>query len=127
MRGEVNLYRFEISNQRENKFCSHEAAFQNNPIFWWTCADISFRVVYTWYFIARNEISSLKMTNMKSVLVLSFKDTSALNATSKSLRLSISFSHKNLMLVLNLISVKMTDMKSIRFWVSFRLNSSEHK
>ena len=25
------------------------AAFQNDPIFWWTCVGISFRVVFTWY------------------------------------------------------------------------------
>ena len=36
-------------------------------------------------------------------------------------------SHENLMPVLNFISVKMTDMKSIPFWVSFRLNSCERK
>ena len=35
------------------------AAFQNDPIFWWTCVGISFRVVFTWYFITRNEISFL--------------------------------------------------------------------
>ena len=28
MRGEMNSYLFEISNQRENKFCSHEVSFQ---------------------------------------------------------------------------------------------------
>ena len=36
-------------------------------------------------------------------------------------------SQENLMPVWNFISVKMTDMKSIPFWVSFRLNSCEHK
>ena len=30
------------------------AAFPNGPIFWWTCVGISFRVVFTWYFITRN-------------------------------------------------------------------------
>ena len=34
-------------------------AFQNDPIFWWICLGISFRVVFTWYFITRNEISFL--------------------------------------------------------------------
>ena len=34
-------------------------AFQNNPIIWWTCAGISFWVLFTWYFITRNEISFL--------------------------------------------------------------------
>ena len=35
------------------------AAFQNKPIFWWTREGISFRVVLTWYFITRNDISFL--------------------------------------------------------------------
>ena len=34
-------------------------AFQNDPIFWWTCVGISFRVMFTWYFITRNEIPFL--------------------------------------------------------------------
>ena len=32
------------------------AAFQNDPIFWWTSVGISFWVVFTWYFITWNEI-----------------------------------------------------------------------
>ena len=28
MRGEMNSYRIEISNRRENKFCSHEVSFR---------------------------------------------------------------------------------------------------
>ena len=100
------------------------AAFQNDPIFWWICLGISFRVVFTWYFITRNEISFLS--------ALSFKRTCALNATSNESVL-INFvsgklcSHENLMPVWKFISVKMTDMKSIPFWVSFHLNSCEHK
>ena len=128
MSGEVNPYRFEISNRRENSFCSHEAVFQNDPIIWWACAGISFRVVFRcyWNFI------SLKMTDMKSTPALRFKRTCALNATSNESAL-IHFvsgklcSHENLMPVWNFISVKMTDMKSIPFWVSFRRNSCEHK
>ena len=34
------------------------AAFQNDPIIWWTIG-ISFRVVFTWHSITRNEISLL--------------------------------------------------------------------
>ena len=130
MRGEMNSYRFEISNRRENKFCSQwsfiSAGFQNDPIFWWTCVGISFQVVFTWYWITRNEISFLSVTDMKSIPALSIKRTCALNATSNESAL-IRFvsgklcSHENLMLVWNFILVKMTDMKSIPFWVSFRL------
>ena len=75
---------------------------------------------------------SVKMTDMKSIPALSFKRTCALNATSNESAL-IHFvsgklcSHENLMPVWNFISVKMTDMKSIPFWVSFCLNSCEHK
>ena len=36
-------------------------------------------------------------------------------------------SHENLMPVWNFISVKMTDLKFIPFWISFRLDSCEHK
>ena len=28
MRGEMNLYRFEISNRRDNEFCSHDVLFR---------------------------------------------------------------------------------------------------
>ena len=35
------------------------AAFQSDPIYWWTCVGISFRMVFTWYFNTRNEISFL--------------------------------------------------------------------
>ena len=35
------------------------AAFQNDPISWWTCVGISFRVLFTWYFITRNKTSFL--------------------------------------------------------------------
>ena len=35
------------------------AKFQNDSIFSWTFAGISFRVVFTWYFITWNEISFL--------------------------------------------------------------------
>ena len=35
------------------------ATFQSDTIFWWTCVGISFRVVFTWYFFTRNEISFL--------------------------------------------------------------------
>ena len=74
----------------------------------------------------------VKMTDMKSIPSLSFNHTCALIATSNESAL-IHFvsgklcSHENLMPVWNFISVKMTDMKSIPFWVSFRLNSCEHK
>ena len=87
------------------------AAFQNDPIFWWTCADISFRIVFT-YFITRNETSFLSK----------WHESALIHFVSCKL-----CSHENLMPVWNLISVKMTDMKSIPFWVSFRLNSCEHK
>ena len=74
----------------------------------------------------------VKMTDMKSIPSLSFNRTCALIATSNESAL-IHFvsgklcSHENLMPVWNFISVKMTDMKSIPFWVSFRLNSRGHK
>ena len=75
---------------------------------------------------------SVKMTNIKFTPALSFKRTSALNAASNGSAL-IHFAsgklcpHENLMRLWDFILVKMTDMKSIPFWVSFRPNSCEHK
>ena len=74
---------------------------------------------------------SVKVTDMKSIPALSFKRICALITTSNDSAL-IHFvsgklsSHENLTPVWNSISVKMTDMKSIPFWVSFHLNSCEH-
>ena len=92
---------------------------------------ISGNVLVIFYYLKWN-FNSVKMADMKSILALSFKRTFALNATSNESAL-IHFvsrklcSHENLMPVWNFISVKMTDVKSIPFWVSFRLNSCEHK
>ena len=39
MRGEMNSYRIEISNRREQILLTRSfisSAFQNDPIFWWT-------------------------------------------------------------------------------------------
>ena len=88
--------------------------------------------VYMIFYHPKWNFISVKMTDMKSIPALSFKRTCALNATSNESAL-IHFvsgklcSHENLMPVWNFISVNMTDMKSIPFWVSFCLNSCEHK
>ena len=86
--------------------------------------------VYMIFFHKKWNFISVKMTDMKSIpalTALSFKRTCALNTTSNESAL-IYFvsgklcSHENLMPVWNFISVKMTDMKSIPFWVSFHLS-----
>ena len=63
MRGDMNTYQFWDFKPAWKQVlftCSFiSAAFQNDPIVWWTCVGISFRVVFTWYFITRNEISFL--------------------------------------------------------------------
>ena len=88
--------------------------------------------VYMMFHCTKWNFMFVKMTYMKSIPALSFKRMCALNATSSESAL-IHFvsgklcSHENLMPVWNFISVKMTDMKSIPFWVSFCLNSCEHK
>ena len=132
MRGEMNSYRFEISNWRDNR-TFHFGCFQNDPIFWLTYVGISFRVVFTWLFYhPKWNFISVKMIDMKSIPAMSFKRTCALNTVYNESPL-IQFvsgkfcAHENLMLVWNFISVKMTHMKSILFWLSFRLNSCEHK
>ena len=74
--------------------------------------------VYMIFSHPKQKFISVKMTDMKSIPALSFKRTCALNVTSNESAL-IYFvsgklcSHENLMPVLNFISVKMTDMKSI--------------
>ena len=108
------------------------AAFQNKSIFRWTCVGISFRLVITWYFINRNKTSFLSklviwnpcphwVLNALNALNATFNQSALIHFVSGKL-----CSHENLMLVWNFISVKMTDMKSILFWVWFRLNSCEH-
>ena len=136
MRGEMNSYRCEFQtgvktssvhmplhfgciSKRPNSvmdMCSHFILGSVSMIFYHP----------KWNFI------SVKMTHMKAIPALTFKRTCTLNATSNESALIHFFlgklcSHENLMPVWNFISVKMTDMKSIPFWVSFRLNSCEHK
>ena len=103
------------------------AAFQNNPIFWWTYVSISFRVVFTWLFYhPKWNFISVKMTDMKFITTMSSKHTCALDAISYESALirlvSGKFcSHENLMPVWNFISVKMTYMKSPRFmWTQIK-------
>ena len=88
--------------------------------------------VYVIFYHPKWNFVSVKMTDMKSIPALSFKRTCALNATSNGSALvhfvsSKLCSHENLMPVWNFVSIKMTDMKSIPFWVSFCLNLCEHK
>ena len=56
----ITVWDFKLSwKQVLFKWSFISAAFQNDPIFWWTCVGISFRVVFTWYLITRNRISFL--------------------------------------------------------------------
>ena len=134
----MNSYQFEILNRRENKFCSHEVLFhfgcisKQLNVLMDMCRHFISDSLYMIFYHKKLNFISVKMTNMKSIPALSFKRTCALNATSNEFAL-INFvsgklcSHENLMPVWNFISVKMTDMKSIPIWVSFCLNSCEHK
>ena len=105
-------------------------------IYVYVCADLSFRIFHFGYCLHDILSPELKFhfcQNDRNEITptMSFKRTCALNAISNEF-LVINFasgkfcSHENLMPVWNFISVKMTDMKSIPFWVSFRLNSCEH-
>ena len=90
------------------------AAFQNDPIFWWTCVGISFWVVFKWYFTTRNETTYLSEWHNEITPAMSFKRSCALNAISNESALTHFASgklcsHENLMSVWNFISVKMTD------------------
>ena len=137
MRGEMNSYWSEISNRRENKFCSREVSFRlhfktTRYFDGYVIRHLISDSVYIIFYYPKWNFISVKMTDMKSIPVLRFKRTCALNATSKESALihfvsSKLCSHENLMTVLNFISVKITDMKSIPFWLSFRINSCERK
>ena len=132
----MNSYRFEISNRCENKFCSHEVTFwlhfkKTNILMNMSRHFISGNVYMIFYHLQWNFIF-VKMINMKSIPALSFNRTCTLNTTSNESALihfvsGKLFWHENLMMVWNFISVKMTNMKSIPFWVSFCLNSCEQK
>ena len=80
--------------------------------------------VYMTFYHPKWNFIFVKMADMKSILALCFKRTSTLNATFNQSAL-IHFvsgklcSHENLMPVWNFISVKISDMKSIPFWVHF--------
>ena len=88
--------------------------------------------VYMIFYNPKWSFISIKMIDMKSIPAISFKRTCALNGTFNESALihfvsGELFSHENLIPVWNFIAVKMTDIKSIPFWVSFRLNSCELK
>ena len=134
MRGKMSWCRFEISNHRENKFCSHAVSFglhlKQPDIFIDICRHFISGSVYI--IITRHEISFLSKRLMWNPYLRWVSNACALNATPNESTL-IHFvlgklcSHENLMPVWDFISVKMTDIKSIPFWVSFRPNSCEHK
>ena len=106
MRSEMNSYRFEISNRRENKFCSHEVSFR---LHFKTTRYFDGHVQAFHFGQCLHDILSPKMKfhfcqndYMKSILALGFKRTLALNATSNESALihsvsGKSCSHENLM------------------------------
>ena len=136
MRGKMSSYRFEISNRRETSSVHMKFRFgwisKRPDILMDMCRHFISGSVYMTFYHPKWNFISVKMTDMKSIPALSFERTCALNATSNESAL-IHFvsgklgSHENLMPVWNFISIKMTDMKSIPFWGSFRLSSCEHK
>ena len=108
------------------------AAFQNDPIFWWTCVGISFRVVSTWYFIIRNEISFLSKWPISNPYPHCFSNAHThWTQHPTSMRLFISFRvnyvHKK---ILCRFEISFRSKRPIwnphRFRVSFCLNSCEH-
>ena len=80
-------------------------SYQNDPIFWWACVRISFRVVFTWYFsLCQNEYDEITLARI-------FKRTCALSTISNESALihfvlGKFFSDENLMPAWNFISVK---------------------
>ena len=105
----MNSYRFAISNWRENKFCSHEVSFRLHfKITRYSdgYVGISFRVVFTRYFITRNEISFLSKWPIWNryphwVLNAPSNESALIHFVSGKLR-----SQENLKPVWNFVSVK---------------------
>ena len=104
-------------------------SYQNDPIFWWACVRISFRVVFKWYFsLCQNEYDEITLGRI-------FKRTCALSTISNESALihfvlGNFFSDENLMPAWNFISVKMTNMKSIPdsfHFPSFLVNTSKEQ
>ena len=115
MRDEMNSYRFEILNRRENKFCSHEVLFhfgyisKQLNVLMDMCRHFISDSLYMIFYHKKLNFISVKMTDMKSIPALSFKRTCALNATSTTTLRFISFR-------LNYVHIKI----SCRFELSFR-------
>ena len=108
-----------------NPACSHEVSF------WLHFKTTQYFISGSVYMIFHHMVFC-QMTDLKSIPAMSFKHTCALHAISNKSALihfvSSKFcSYENLMPVWNFISDKITDTKSIPFWVSFRLHSCEHK
>ena len=133
MRSEMNSYRFEISNRRQNKFSSHEISFRLHfkTTRYFDGHFTSDSVYMIFYHPKWNSFLS-KWPILKSIRAMSFKRTCALKAISNESAL-IHFvlgkfcSHESLTPVWNFISVKMTDMESMPPWVSFCLYSCKQK
>ena len=88
--------------------------------------------VYMIFYHAKWNFIYVKVTDMKSITAMRLKRTCSLSAISNvSVLIHFVFgkfcSHENLMPIWNLILIKITDIKSIPFSVSFCLNSCEHK
>ena len=88
--------------------------------------------VYMIFHQPKWNVISVKVADIKSILALSFKRTCAVMAKSNESAL-IHFvsgklcSHENLMPVWNFILVKLTNIISIPFWVSFCHSSCKRK
>ena len=132
----MNSYRFEILNRRKTGSVHmqfHLGCISKQPdSLMGICRHFISGGVYMIFYHPKWNFFSVKMTDMKSIPASIFKRKCTLNATSRKSAL-IYFvlgklcSHENITPVWYFISVKMTGMKSIPFWISFRLNSCEHK
>ena len=107
------------------------AAFQTDPIYRRTCVGVSFRVVFTWYFITRNEILFLSKRPIWNLCPQWVSNAHAYAISNEAELIHFASgkfcSHENLMSVWNFISVKMTDMKSIPVWVSYCIHVNTSK
>ena len=102
------------------------AAFQNDPIFWWACIGISFRVLFTWNLSPEIKTDFCQNDRSEMAPAMTFKRTCSLSAIFSESAL-INFTSGKFCLHEKLRFKFHFDQNSIPVWVSFHLNLCENK
>ena len=132
MRGELNSNRWDLKPAWKEGMMFHFCCIWKGPIilmemFRQFISGRAYIIFYQrkWIFFCQND-------HNETTTVMSFKRTCAWNGIFDESALihfvsGVFFSHQDLVPVWNFLLTKIIDMKSILVWVSFRLNSYDHK